>query len=226
MCTTACLPPLRLPSSTKTATDPPSHPPAHAGSGKTTLLSAISLRMDTTKMEALGTIHLNGQEYDRGLLKAMSAYVMQDDLLHAELTVAETIKYAAELRLSGTMDAEQRAQRQKDVIALLQIEHVQDVIIGDTQRKGISGGERKRVCVAVELLTAPKLIFLDEVRHDHHHRPLSFFFRSFLFYSSHLYVPPLLCNPFLLPSTPPVLCSPPLASTRRRRSQSSRRSKT
>ena len=133
-----------------------------SGSGKTTLLSAVSLRMDTTKMEAVGKVHLNGQEYDQGLLKAMSAYVMQDDLLHAELTVAETIKYAAELRLSGSMSPQQREQRQKDVISLLQIEHVKDVIIGDTQRKGISGGERKRVCVAIELLTAPKLIFLDE----------------------------------------------------------------
>jgi ATP-binding cassette subfamily G (WHITE) protein 2 len=118
--------------------------------------------MDTTKMEAEGTILLNGRSYDTGLLKSMSAYVMQDDLLHAELTVAETIKYAADLRLSKSMDARQREQRQRDVISLLQIEHVKDVIIGDTQRKGISGGERKRVCVAIELLTAPKLIFLDE----------------------------------------------------------------
>ena len=43
------------------------------------------------------------------------------------------------------------------------IGHIQDVIIGDTRRKGISGGERKRVCVAIELLTAPKLLFLVSV---------------------------------------------------------------
>lgn len=51
-------------------------------------------------------------------------------------------------------------QRQIDVIELMGIGHIQDVIIGDTRRKGISGGERKRVCVAIELLTAPKLLFL------------------------------------------------------------------
>lgn len=92
----------------------------------------------------------------------MSAYVLQDDLLHPELTVKETIAYHAELRLAGKMSEDDRKQRQADAIALMGIGHIQDVIIGDTRRKGISGGERKRVCVAVELLTAPKLLFLDE----------------------------------------------------------------
>lgn len=133
-----------------------------SGGGKTTLLSTISLRLDASKMETVGTIHLNGNEYSTAVLKAMSAYVLQDDLLHAELTVKETIKYAADLRLAGKMDDKGRKQRQIDVIALMGIEHIADVIIGDTRRKGISGGERKRVCVAIELLTAPKLLFLDE----------------------------------------------------------------
>lgn len=135
-----------------------------SGGGKTTLLSTISLRLDSSKMETIGTIRLNGNEYSTAVLKAMSAYVLQDDLLHAELTVKETIKYAADLRLAGKMDDKGRKQRQIDVITLMGIEHIADVIIGDTRRKGISGGERKRVCVAIELLTAPKLIFLDEVR--------------------------------------------------------------
>jgi ATP-binding cassette subfamily G (WHITE) protein 2 len=133
-----------------------------SGGGKTTLLSAISLRLDQAKMEVTGTVHLNGNIYDTSILKAMSAYVLQDDLLHAELTVTETIAYHAELRLAGKMSPESRKQRQIDVIELMGISHIQDVIIGDTRRKGISGGERKRVCVAIELLTAPKLLFLDE----------------------------------------------------------------
>lgn len=134
-----------------------------SGGGKTTLLSTISLRLDSSKMETIGTIRLNGNEYSTAVLKAMSAYVLQDDLLHAELTVKETIRYAADLRLAGKMDDKGRKQRQIDVMTLMGIEHIADVIIGDTRRKGISGGERKRVCVAIELLTAPKLIFLDEV---------------------------------------------------------------
>lgn len=133
-----------------------------SGGGKTTLLSTVSLRLDINKIDVTGSIHLNGREYSKGVLKAMSAYVLQDDLLHAELTVRETISYAAELRLAGKMSLEDRLARQEDVIRLMGIGHIQDVIIGDSRRKGISGGERKRVCVAIELLTEPKLIFLDE----------------------------------------------------------------
>ncbi|RYG93399.1 ATP-binding cassette domain-containing protein, partial [archaeon] len=62
-----------------------------SGGGKTTLLSTLSLRLDTNYMEIQGEFRLNGREYSRHVLKAMSAYVMQDDLLHAELTVQETL---------------------------------------------------------------------------------------------------------------------------------------
>ncbi len=134
-----------------------------SGGGKTTLLSTLSLRLDNSKIEVEGTLHLNGREYDKKNLKQMSAYVLQDDLLHAELTVLETITYAAKLRLAGKVASdEERDDIVDEVIALMGISHVKDVIIGDTRKKGISGGERKRVCVAIELLTRPKLLFLDE----------------------------------------------------------------
>ena len=81
-----------------------------SGGGKTTLLSTISLRLDPAKIEVTGDIHLNGHQYDTGILKNMSAYVLQDDLLHAELTVKETIAYHAELRLAGKMDDAGRKQ--------------------------------------------------------------------------------------------------------------------
>eukprot|EP00981_Chlorochromonas_danica_P010442 scaffold3227_cov188-Ochromonas_danica.AAC.28 len=92
----------------------------------------------------------------------MSAYVMQDDLLHAELTVYETLSYSAELRMSSKLTAQERETRIEELLDLMGIAHCRDVIIGDTRRKGISGGERKRVSVAIELLNRPKLIFLDE----------------------------------------------------------------
>lgn len=92
----------------------------------------------------------------------MSAYVMQDDLLAAALTVAETLYYAASLRLSSTLSSEERAARVKEVLSLVGVAYCKDFIIGDTRNKGISGGERKRVCVAMEFLTRPKLLFLDE----------------------------------------------------------------
>jgi ATP-binding cassette subfamily G (WHITE) protein 2 len=133
-----------------------------SGGGKTTLLSTLSLRLDSAKMNIVGDMRFNGRIYQKNALKSMSAYVLQDDLLHAELTVGETISYAAQLRLANICDEEERMFREKEVLDLMGINHVRDVIIGDTRKKGISGGERKRVCVAIELLTRPRLVFLDE----------------------------------------------------------------
>lgn len=133
-----------------------------SGSGKTTLLSTIALRLNTRVMEVEGDIRLNGREYDTTILKSMSAYVMQDDLLHAELTVAETLYWASLLRMPLDTTNEDRNDRVQEVIDLMGIEHCRDTIVGNTRRKGISGGERKRLCIAVELLNRPKLIFLDE----------------------------------------------------------------
>lgn len=133
-----------------------------SGGGKTTLLSTLSLRLDTTFMNIEGEFRLNGREYSRSTLKAMSAYVMQDDLLHAELTVQETLNYAARLRMGSAVTHQQRQARIDEVLRLLGISHTRNVIIGNTRRKGISGGERKRVSVAIELLNRPKLVFLDE----------------------------------------------------------------
>lgn len=131
-----------------------------SGGGKTTLLSTLSLRIDPKYMQVEGDIRLNGREYSRNVLKAMSAYVMQDDLLHAELTVQETLFYAAKLRMARGTTAEERTARIDYLLGLLGISHVREVIIGNTRRKGVSGGERKRVSIAMELLNKPKLLFL------------------------------------------------------------------
>lgn len=133
-----------------------------SGSGKTTLLSTLSLRLDRVYMSIEGDMRLNGKEYTTTLLKQISAYVMQDDVVMAELTVQETLKYASYLRLPSTFTLEEREERVNQVLKMMGIEHCRDIIIGDTRRKGISGGERKRLCIAIELLSKPKLLFLDE----------------------------------------------------------------
>jgi len=113
----------------------------------------------------------------------MSGYVMQDDLVHAMLTVQETLTYCgnsllitstfsiewslfinslAALRMSSSLTSADRVKRVDEVLVLMGIEYCRDVIVGDTRNKGISGGERKRLCVAMELLNKPKLLFLDE----------------------------------------------------------------
>jgi len=133
-----------------------------SGSGKTTLLSTLSLRLDKVYMSIEGDMRLNGKEYTTGLLKQISAYVMQDDVVMAELTVQETLNYASYLRLPSTFTSEERKNRVDEVLKMMGIDHCRDTIIGDTRRKGISGGERKRLCIAIELLSRPKLLFLDE----------------------------------------------------------------
>ena len=133
-----------------------------SGSGKTTLLCALSLRLDLNRMTQSGEIRMNGKPYGTRLLKGMSGFVMQDDLLHAHFTVQEVLWYAAALRMSHGSTAVDRKARVDEVLKTMGINYTRNVIVGDTRNKGISGGERKRVCIAMELLTKPSLLFLDE----------------------------------------------------------------
>jgi len=78
------------------------------------------------------------------------------------LTVSETLYYAAHLRLPREWPDIRRAARVDDVIARLHLRHVSETPIGGPSKRGISGGERKRVCIALELLTHPDLALMDE----------------------------------------------------------------
>lgn len=132
-----------------------------SGSGKSTLLNALACRLDK-EVSINGEVRLNGRKYSTTELKAMSGYVMQDDLLNAHLTVEETLWYSAELRLPNSFTTEQRQQRVEEALVEMGLVHARNVIVGNSLKKGISGGERKRLCVAIELLTHPLLLFLDE----------------------------------------------------------------
>ena len=181
-----------------------------SGGGKTTLLSVLSLRLDTQRMRVVGDVCINGAKYDKNTLKAMSGYVMQDDLVMPTLTVYETLMYTSALRMPRYCTYADREARVEEVMKLMGIEYTRDVIVGDSRNKGISGGERKRLCVAMELLPKPKLLFLDEPTSGNTHfsptydcqRPL-----THLSLSSHS--PPLLSH-CQCPLTPPPLPSPPL----------------
>ncbi|KAI9144775.1 P-loop containing nucleoside triphosphate hydrolase protein [Paraphysoderma sedebokerense] len=131
-----------------------------SGSGKTTLMNVLACRANKIKLD--GEMRLNGVKYSLTELKQVSGYVMQDDLLNAYFTVQETLSYTAELRLPPSMTLEERNERVDEVIKKLGLEKCRNTIVGDPLNKGISGGERKRLCVAMELLNRPKLLFLDE----------------------------------------------------------------
>lgn len=133
-----------------------------SGSGKTTLLNVLARRLDILRMHASGETRVNGHKYNETDLKSFAGYVMQDDVVNAKFTVYETLYYSAALRLSGVLNHEEREERIYETMRLLEIEHCKDVLVGDSRHKGISGGERKRLCIAIELLTKPTLLFLDE----------------------------------------------------------------
>jgi ABC-type multidrug transport system ATPase subunit/ABC-type transport system involved in multi-copper enzyme maturation permease subunit len=133
-----------------------------SGSGKTTLLNYLARRMQRQTKKEEGVSKLNGAEYSRSTLKQVSGYVVQDDLLFGNLTVEETLLYSAKLRLPADVSDDERKVRVEDAMKRLGLLHCRNTIIGDELKRGVSGGERKRVCVAVELLMRPNVLMLDE----------------------------------------------------------------
>eukprot|EP00667_Euglena_gracilis_P001974 EG_transcript_1975 len=129
-----------------------------SGSGKTTTLNVMACRIKPTS----GELYLNGQP-SSGIrdVHRHIAYVMQDDILMVSLTVRESLKFAATLKLSH-LDKTTREERITAVLEELGLSHVKDTIVGNTNQRGISGGERKRTAIAVELLSRPAILFLDE----------------------------------------------------------------
>ncbi len=131
-----------------------------SGAGKTTLMMALNGYTSPTH----GAVFFNGEDICQNYNHFCGhiGYVPQEDIMHRELTVRQALYYTARLRLpSDTGDGEIEARIQS-VLAQLGIESAADVIIGSPEKKGISGGQRKRVNLAMELLTDPSLLILDE----------------------------------------------------------------
>jgi ABC-type multidrug transport system ATPase subunit len=108
-----------------------------------------------------GDLHYNGRPANRDL-KRQIAYVLQDDILFPHLTVQETLSYTAQLRQPGDMSYEDKMLKVDEVISALNLNKARHTIIGDSTQRGVSGGERKRVNIGVQLLSDPSAIFLDE----------------------------------------------------------------
>jgi ABC-type multidrug transport system ATPase subunit len=92
----------------------------------------------------------------------ISAYVEQDDALFALSTVRETLMFAAQLRLPKSLSLAMKTERVTQVISELGLLGAKDTIIGNAMVRGVSGGERKRVSIGLELLHDPNLVFMDE----------------------------------------------------------------
>ncbi|KAL6132742.1 hypothetical protein ACLB2K_064981 [Fragaria x ananassa] len=130
-----------------------------SGSGKSTLLDALSSRLASNAFLS-GSVLLNGRK--RKLSFGTAAYVTQDDNLIGTLTVKETISYSARLRLPDKMGWSEKRALVEGTIMEMGLEDCADTVIGNWHLRGISGGEKRRVSIAVEILMRPRLLFLDE----------------------------------------------------------------
>ncbi|KAJ1942012.1 hypothetical protein FBU59_003329, partial [Linderina macrospora] len=132
-----------------------------SGAGKTTLLNVLSGRVQGGRL--YGDIKFNGHKRNPHTYKRMLAFVEQDDLMFATLSVEETLMASARLRLPNSQYTEADKQRRvTDTLRQLRLSHVKDTKIGGYGERGVSGGERKRVSIGVEMVTDPKLLVLDE----------------------------------------------------------------
>lgn len=136
-----------------------------SGSGKSTLLNLISGRVKSslfTKFTNNGTIYFNGYKVSEEMFKDICSYVSQDDdHLLTKLTVRETFDYAAQLRLYN-LTPHQRKLKVNELIRSLGLKHCENTIIGNEFVKGISGGEKRRVTMGIQLLNDPPILLLDE----------------------------------------------------------------
>ncbi|EGZ08156.1 ABC transporter-like protein [Phytophthora sojae] len=135
-----------------------------SGSGKTTLLNALAA-VKNGDAKFAGELLLDGKKLAKGYRRT-AAYVQQDDSLYSTLTVRECITYSAQLRLPASMSDSAKSAMVDRVIAELNLGHIAGSRIGavggSSTERGVSGGERRRVSIGMELVTSPQILILDE----------------------------------------------------------------
>mmetsp|Transcript_14716 Transcript_14716/g.57732 ORF Transcript_14716/g.57732 Transcript_14716/m.57732 type:complete len:683 (+) Transcript_14716:84-2132(+) len=136
-----------------------------SGAGKTTLLNVLAGKVQhgvkgeiTVGGIAIKNKNALARQYGAGVM----AYVRQDDALYPHLTVYETIRYSAWLRLPSSYSMKKKAERVDYTIENLGLTKVRDSQIGDQAHPILSGGERRRVTIGVEIIKKPSVLFLDE----------------------------------------------------------------
>ncbi|KAF4362778.1 hypothetical protein F8388_022435 [Cannabis sativa] len=131
-----------------------------SGSGKSTLLDAFSGRL-SSNTEMIGNVHIKGKKQSSRNCRGIS-YLTQEDVFLGTLTVRETITYSAHLRVSNKMSKEEIENLVEKTIEEMGLEHCADNKIGNWYFRGISGGEKKRLSIGLEILTQPQIMLLDE----------------------------------------------------------------
>ncbi|KAJ3835049.1 hypothetical protein EV361DRAFT_798215 [Lentinula raphanica] len=131
-----------------------------SGAGKSTLLDILARK--SKRGIVGGEILINGRIVNDAEFRAVTGYVDQEDTLMSTLTVYETVLYSALLRLPREMSEEAKKFRTLETLNELGILGIKDMRIGNSGHRSISGGEKRRVSIACELVTSPSILFLDE----------------------------------------------------------------
>ncbi|CAH8533250.1 unnamed protein product [Schistosoma guineensis] len=129
------------------------------GSGKSSLLDVLAGRKDPRFLS--GKVLIDGRPQPKNF-KCISGYVVQDDIVMGTLTVRENLSFSAALRMTMHCTTEERNQKVNDIIDELGLNAVADSKVGTELVRGVSGGERKRTSIGMELITEPPVLFLDE----------------------------------------------------------------
>lgn len=130
-----------------------------SGSGKTTLLNILAHRKVPTHGSLDGEVLINNNPTTRSLIKEVSAYVEQEDSLIGSLTVKETVDFNA--RLAGIPKAYRR-ELVEETIRSLGLKEQSGLQVGTPLQKGISGGQKRRLSIASQMVSKPSILFLDE----------------------------------------------------------------
>jgi ABC-type multidrug transport system ATPase subunit len=133
-----------------------------SGSGKSTLINSLAHRALPKKSTLEGQILINRAPASLSAIRHLSCYVEQEDSLIGSLTARETLDFAAKLSLPSSVKKAERKRRVDNLLESFGLQDQADTIIGTPIRKGLSGGQKRRVGIASQLITGPKILFLDE----------------------------------------------------------------
>ncbi|KAG0246544.1 hypothetical protein BGX31_000995 [Mortierella sp. GBA43] len=129
-----------------------------SGSGKTTLINMLTSKIPKDE----GRILINGEQGDLSYYRKLIGFVPQEDVMLRELTVHDVLLHSAYMRLPSDLKRTDMTEKVLEIIDFLGLNAVMDSVVGDAERRGISGGQRKRVNIGMELVTDPSILFLDE----------------------------------------------------------------
>jgi len=135
-----------------------------SGAGKTSLLDVLAARQKVGKVS--GEVYADGIPVQEGpslsAFRSRAAYVFQDEVFIANLTVKETIMFYYELKRGAGKDSREKMRIVRAIVDVLGLRKVINTRVGNQETRGLSGGERKRLNIASEMVTSPGIMFIDE----------------------------------------------------------------